>query len=192
MSEKEAKMSSSIPGPEIWTTFKALILHVCITVSGPWGHPHFWLPLPRPLWLPPTCLHPRIPCQPPGALSPCPSDAPAAHSPARLRVPQAGPTTSLCLHPHRVTQCLGLGLSWVPWCLTSCSVLPFLMGRHQPLQGPDSQVAFAGIQPAPFWGLFSWCFLRYVNIFELTKNILIYYSIISSSFTLLLGCFVKL
>lgn len=77
MSEKEAKMSSSIPGPEIWTTFKALILHVCITISGPWGHLHFWLPLPRPLWLPPPCLQPRIPCQPPGALSPCPSEASA-------------------------------------------------------------------------------------------------------------------
>lgn len=49
-----------------------------------------------------------------------------------------------------VTQCLGLRLSWVSWCLPSNSVLPFLMGRPHPLQGPDSQVAFAGIQTAPF------------------------------------------
>lgn len=64
--------------------------------------------------------------------------------------------------------------------------------RPPALVGHWQQVCLCWNPASAFLRAFSRCVLSYMNTSELTKNILIYYSIISSSFTLLLGCFVKL
>lgn len=108
------------------------------------------MPLPTPLGLPPPAhgqgphFHPsellppcpwsRTPCQPPGAMSPCPRNAaarPVSSSPEpclAMDLVEPGPVTGphpnpAPAHPQGGTQCLGLGLpccllatrSWLGW-----------------------------------------------------------------------------
>lgn len=129
MSEKEAKiLSSSIPGAERPRTFFLVILHLCMTVSGPWGYPQPWLTLPSPPGVPPPCLQPRTPFQPLRMLVPAPvlleqGWSPAPHNPAWPWAPELGPPLSPCPHPQGGAQCPGLGPPWVPWCHPGSPVL---------------------------------------------------------------------